>query len=420
LSTVYGFVKQSGGQVKVASVVGKGTTVTLYFPEAPAPNTVDVARETTDSRRGSGEVILLVEDEPELLSLGARFLEELGYRVIPAGDGAAALEAARQAPRIDLLLTDIVMSGGISGRQLAKELRTARPTVPVLFMSGYSDDVVDSTNGDVDAPVIAKPYDRGRLATAIRTALRSTTLVAVMVALVGRHADAQRGAVIRGFVRDSAQHPMPNADVIVAPSNRRVRTDSTGRFVFDSLEAGQYTVRARRVGYAPAEWSVDLSKSGHADIQLILGAKIALLDTVFSVGGRSCEPKKYEGFLCRRATASGTFIDYTDIDTMQVYYSADLLRDAGGFTTVVRPTRDGPTRVAWSKACTVVLLNGIVTSWSSIPEEPYNIVGIEIYKSPKDVPKEFARFTWGKERCWVVAFWSYDAAYRSLSRPRRP
>ena len=78
------------------------------------------------------------------------------------------------------------------------------------------------------------------------------------------------------------------------------------------------------------------------------------------------------------------------------------------------------TRVASSRACTIVLLNGYPAGWASIPDVPYMIVGIEIYKSPKDIPKEFNRFTWGKEHCWLVAYWSYDAAYRSFSMPRRP
>ena len=239
------------------------------------------------------------------------------------------------------------------------------------------------------------------------------------IAVVSSRANAQGSASIRGVVRDSASRPMPNADVIVAPGNKHARTDSTGRFAFESLGAGQYIVRARRVGYGPTEWSVDLSKSGHADVQLVLGARIAILDTVFAIDGRPCEAQKYKGFVCRRATTPGMFIDYTDIDTMEVYYSADLLRDAGGFTTVVQPTRNGATRIASAKACTIVLMNGIPTSWSSIPEEPYKIIGIEIYKSPKDIPKEYARFTWGKERCWLVAYWTYDFMYRPLTIPGR-
>jgi signal transduction histidine kinase/CheY-like chemotaxis protein len=173
LSTVYGFVNQSGGHVTVSSTVGTGTVVTLYLPEAPAPGTPSTPREDDEAWRGMGEVILLVEDEPDLLALGARFLEDLGYRVIQASNGPAALEAAQKAPRVDLLLSDIVMSGGISGRQLAKELRATRPKIPVLFMSGYDDEIVDSANGAVDAPVIAKPYDRARMAAAVRDAIRA-------------------------------------------------------------------------------------------------------------------------------------------------------------------------------------------------------------------------------------------------------
>ena len=173
LSTVYGFVNQSGGHVKVSSTVGSGTAVTLYLPEAAAPGSAATSREEDEAWRGMGEVILLVEDEPDLLALGARFLEDLGYRVIQASNGPTALEAAQKAPRVDLLLSDIVMSGGMSGRQLAKELRVARPKIPVLFMSGYDDEIVDSANGAVDAPVIAKPYERSRLAAAVRDSLRS-------------------------------------------------------------------------------------------------------------------------------------------------------------------------------------------------------------------------------------------------------
>ena len=199
---------------------------------------------------------------------------------------------------------------------------------------------------------------------------------------------------------------MGNADVIVTPTGRRVRTDSTGRFLFDSLEAKQFTIRARRVGYLPTEWTVDLSKGGRAEVQLTLGPRITALDTVFVFDGRPCEAQKYEGFMCRRATTKGRFIDYSDIDTMNVLYSAELLRDIGGFSSVVRPTRIGPTRVASSPHCTIVLMNGVPTSWSEIPESPADIIGIEIYQAVQDIPREFRRYTWGKETCWLVAYWT--------------
>jgi hypothetical protein len=215
-----------------------------------------------------------------------------------------------------------------------------------------------------------------------------------------------QSATIRGIVRDSSMQPVARAEVSLDPTSRRIRTDSTGRFVFDSLDGGQFVVRARRLGFNPAEWTVDLSKSGKIDVQLVLGPRIAMLDTVFARDGAPCEPQEYQGFMCRRALAKGRFIDYTDIDSMNVLYSADLLRDIGGFTSVVRSTSIGPTRQAASRHCTVVLVNGVATPWGGVPESAYDIIGIEIYQTPQDIPKEYRRYTWGKEDCWLVAYWT--------------
>src|SRR5881275_878452 len=132
---------------------------------------------------------------------------------------------------------------------------------------------------------------------------RSAAFVIGILGLTTRLAVAQSGGIIRGVVRDSAARLMPNSDILVVPTGRRMRTDSAGRFSFDGLDGGQYTVRARHVGYGPTEWTVDLSKGGKAEIQLVLGARIVALDTVFVNDGRPCEPQKYEGFVCRRATA---------------------------------------------------------------------------------------------------------------------
>jgi hypothetical protein len=106
---------------------------------------------------------------------------------------------------------------------------------------------------------------------------------------------------------------------------------------------------------------------------------------------------------------------------MNVLYSADLLRDVGGFGTMVRPTRIGPTRVASSNHCTIVLLNGDAASWSSIPESPFDVIGIEVYQTPKEIPKEYRRYTWGRESCWLVAYWTANHLHavtrQALPRP---
>jgi len=231
---------------------------------------------------------------------------------------------------------------------------------------------------------------------------------------------ANAQSTIRGVVRDSARVPMPNVDVRAIPSAQRARTDSTGTFAFTGLDAGRYVLRVRRIGYAPVEWTVDVAKGGRADVQIEMGPRLAQLDTVRVVGTRSCDAKSYEGFLCRRTSAKGVFLDYDDIDTAQVYWSADLLRDVGGFTTTVTASRDGPTRIPSSKACTIVLMNGVPTPWSSIPDAPYMISAIEVYKSPRDIPAEFRRYTWGKERCWLVAYWTYDFMMKPIRKVKLP
>lgn len=238
----------------------------------------------------------------------------------------------------------------------------------------------------------------------------------LLLGLVARVAVAQTAAV-SGVVRDSANHPVAGADVVLSPARRLVRTDSLGRFAFSSLDAGQYVVRARRLGYIPAEWSVKLSGGGHVEVQLTLGPRIPMLDTVFVADGRPCARDSYDGFLCRQAKGKGTFIDYVDIDTMDINYSAEILRDVGGFTVDVRPTRTGLTRVPSSRHCTIVVKDGVlVPNWSAIPEAPYMITGVEVYKSRQEIPKEFARYTWGKESCWLVAYWTYDFTYKPVRR----
>jgi CheY-like chemotaxis protein len=169
---VYGFVKQSGGLVRVESQIGRGTSIKLYFPEAREARPTSVEHEPATLARGNSETILLVEDEPALLALAKRLLEELGYRVVSAENGPAALTIVNRGEPIDLLLTDIVMPDGMSGRQLAAEVRARHPGLPVVYMSGYPDDAFDRAEGSLDAELVAKPYERSRLASALHDALR--------------------------------------------------------------------------------------------------------------------------------------------------------------------------------------------------------------------------------------------------------
>jgi signal transduction histidine kinase/ActR/RegA family two-component response regulator len=174
LSMIYGFVKQSGGSVAVRSDVGRGTVITMYLPES-RDTAVSEAFELDESPSdGNGETILVVEDEPEVLTLACRFLTELGYRVVTAPNGASALEAASREEEIDLVLTDVVMPGGMSGLDLAAAIRSRRPGTRVVFVSGYADKELSEAHADAAEQIITKPYDRRVLAKAVRQALNQS------------------------------------------------------------------------------------------------------------------------------------------------------------------------------------------------------------------------------------------------------
>jgi PAS domain S-box-containing protein len=181
LSMVYGFVKQSGGQVRIYSEPGIGTTVKMYLPrltsaEARAPSRALPARPSGDALPAArdGETILLVEDYGDARAFAASALEGLGYRVLQAPDGpsALALLGSGEASRIDLLFTDVVLPNGLSGRALADRIRAERPELPVLFATGYTRDAIVH-HGRLDASVrlLSKPYSLESLALNVREAL---------------------------------------------------------------------------------------------------------------------------------------------------------------------------------------------------------------------------------------------------------
>ncbi len=172
LSMVYGFARQSGGRVTIDSGEGQGTTVKLYLPRergAARPVEEDTANEEP---RANGETVLVVEDEPEVRSFIVRFLSGLGYGVLTAADGKGAIAVLAGCSRVDLLLTDMVLPGRMTGVEISQDARRHRPNTKVLFMTGYAQDpVLHQALSDEGVDMLRKPFRKHELAQKVRDAL---------------------------------------------------------------------------------------------------------------------------------------------------------------------------------------------------------------------------------------------------------
>ncbi|MEE9140782.1 MAG: PAS domain S-box protein [Alphaproteobacteria bacterium] len=173
LSMVYGFTKQSGGHIKIYSEVGQGTTVKLYLPKAAAGDLREVEEEGPAVAMPTGdETILVVEDDPDVRAFVSTSLEVLGYHVLEAEDGPAAIRLLAKAPHVDLLFTDVVLPHGVNGRELAEEAHKRHPHMKVLFTSGYTENaVVHHGRLEEEVELVAKPYKREFLARRVRQVL---------------------------------------------------------------------------------------------------------------------------------------------------------------------------------------------------------------------------------------------------------
>jgi len=174
LSMIYGFVRQSNGQVRVYSELGHGTTMCLYFPrhQAEAPERAAGEDGMADLQTGYGETVLVVDDEPTVRLLMVDVLQDAGYRVLEAADGPSGLKILASDSRIDLLVTDVGLPGGMNGRQVADAGRVFRPALKVLFITGYAENAVIG-NGFLDPgmQVITKPFAIDALAKRVRDML---------------------------------------------------------------------------------------------------------------------------------------------------------------------------------------------------------------------------------------------------------
>jgi CheY-like chemotaxis protein len=161
LSQIYGFIRQSGGIVQLETAPGKGTVVRLCFP---------FDKLNPDSRTASpddlGRTVLLVEDEPDIREMTAEHLRDLGYRVLEAEEGAAALRLVQAGTHLDLLVSDVGLPGGMNGRQLADLVRERHPDLPVILITGYA---AGQEMSGVD--IVHKPFDPVTLADLVKAKL---------------------------------------------------------------------------------------------------------------------------------------------------------------------------------------------------------------------------------------------------------
>lgn len=173
LSMVYGFVEQSGGHLDIASVPGQGTTVRLFLPRATRRASSSIPdKERSSAVGGQGEKVLVVEDQPNVRRLARRILKRLGYDVLDAGDGRAALALLAETRDVDLLFTDVVLPGGMSGIELAEIAQTRHPRLRVLYTSGYSSDLaLGKLRPDSEIQLIRKPFRKEYLARMVRQTL---------------------------------------------------------------------------------------------------------------------------------------------------------------------------------------------------------------------------------------------------------
>ena len=172
LSMVYGFVRQSGGHIAIDSDPGHGTIVTVYFPEASSGEPLWEAPTPLHEMPGGSETILVVEDDDDVRALALTLLGDLGYRVLAAQDGPAALKLLDDDAKVDLMFTDMVLPGGMNGHDIAVKVAQRRPEIGTLYTSGYAEQATSGTGtSTTGATLLRKPYRKAELAHIVRKVL---------------------------------------------------------------------------------------------------------------------------------------------------------------------------------------------------------------------------------------------------------
>jgi CheY-like chemotaxis protein len=269
---VYGFVKQSGGHVKIYSEEGHGTTIRIYLPRVRQEEDLETNIDAGPAKGGT-ETILAVEDDEEVRTTVVEMLSDLGYRVLKAKDAQSALAIVESGVPIDMLFTDVVMPGPLRSTELARKARERLPAIAVLFTSGYTDNaIVHSGRLDEGIELLSKPYTHEALARKVRYVLQAQNPQAAEIAEAEQH------------LLEIDPPVMPDsADSFVAQTRLRillVEDDELIRvstaellrtFDFDILEAeGEHDAKQILSEHAISVMLTDVGLAGKSGIDLAL------------------------------------------------------------------------------------------------------------------------------------------------------
>ncbi len=167
LSQVYGFARQSGGFVTVDSAVGRGTTVAIFLPRVEPSEAIALPEHPAGAPARAEGTVLLVEDDVDVRTAASAMLEDLGYRIVEAASGQQALDTLNDGVAVDVVFSDVIMANGMTGIELAREIKTTRPALPILLTSGYTARRTAPAATSEDLPLLRKPYTLTELAEAL-------------------------------------------------------------------------------------------------------------------------------------------------------------------------------------------------------------------------------------------------------------
>lgn len=271
LAMVYGFLKQSGGHVKIYSEVGAGTTVKLYFPRKLASEDALISAPSGEVKGGE-ETVLVVEDDDEVREVAVSMLTELGYRVVKARDAASALVVVDSGIPIDLIFTDVMMPGTLRSPDLARKAKERLPNVTVLFTSGYTQNaIVHGGRLDPGVELLAKPYTREALARKIRHVLANQAQR--RVALGSQHSANEKTLenVTVLLVEDDGLVRLTTAEML-SDIGCKVKEASTALEALKILDEVPVDILLTDVGL-PGVSGLELARDVHArrpDLRLVL------------------------------------------------------------------------------------------------------------------------------------------------------